>query len=79
MAFACPKLKVAMTLIAKFHHSMDRLSLTCVQGLVDGCQFRNFADDIAKFLGFTNEGVITYFENVTFGDTFQQPNIMEKC
>lgn len=53
-----------MTLIANFYHSMDQLSISFVQVLVDGRQFRFTANDISEFLGVPNEGDVTSFENV---------------
>lgn len=51
---------------------MNWQSLTCVQGLMDGLQFRLSVDDIVKSLGVSNEGGVTYFENVTPGGMSQR-------
>lgn len=61
-----------MNLIAEFYLSLTNLSQICVQGLVDGYQFRLLVDDIAYFLGVSNEGDVTYFENVTSNVLFQR-------
>lgn len=54
-AFTNLRPKVTMTLIAKFYHCTNRQSLTCVQRLVNGCQFILLADDVADYLSVSNE------------------------
>lgn len=66
--FANPGLKVIMTLIAKFCHSMNRQS----QGIIEGDQSKLSAYDIAEFFGVPKEGAVTYFENKTSDVLFQK-------
>lgn len=62
--FANLGLKVVMNLIAKCYHFMNWQSLTYVQKLVGGCQFRVLTDNITDFVGVLNDRDVTYFENV---------------